>query len=119
VELRFERGTEDEGVVGDFGSLQQVLVNLFLNAGDAMPEGGVIHVTRTIREIAPEAVWQQRGLGPGRYHEIVVADTGLGMSRDVLQRIFDPFFTTKGVGKGTGLGLSTSLSIVRAHGGWL
>mgnify|MGYP002683342093 FL=1 len=74
---------------------------------------------RQIREIAPEAVWQQRGLGPGRYHEIVVADTGLGMSRDVLQRIFDPFFTTKGVGKGTGLGLSTSLSIVRAHGGWL
>jgi PAS domain S-box-containing protein len=119
VELRFERGTEDEGVVGDFGSLQQVLVNLFLNAGDAMPDGGTIHVTRTIREIAPEAVWQQRGLGPGRYHEIVVADTGLGMSRDVLQRIFDPFFTTKGVGKGTGLGLSTSLSIVRAHGGWL
>ena len=93
--------------------------SLLLNARDAMPGGGEIRVERRLRELTEEPIWSQRGLAPGRYHEILVTDSGSGMSRDVVQRIFDPFFTTKGVGKGTGLGLSTSLSIVRAHGGWL
>lgn len=119
VELVFEASPEDDRVVGEFGSLQQVLVNLLLNARDAMPAGGTIRVSRRLRDIAAEPIWTQRGLAPGRFHEILVSDSGTGMTRDVLQRIFDPFFTTKGVGKGTGLGLSTSLSIVRAHGGWL
>ncbi len=119
VQLRFEPGPEEDRTVGEFSSLQQVLVNLLLNARDAMPGGGEIRVERRLRELTEEPIWSQRGLAPGRYHEILVTDSGSGMSRDVVQRIFDPFFTTKGVGKGTGLGLSTSLSIVRAHGGWL
>lgn len=119
VALVFEPGPENDLAIGEFGSLQQVLVNLFLNARDAMPDGGTIRVTRRILDLPDEPIWAQRGLRGGPYQEILVADTGTGMSRDVIQRIFDPFFTTKGVGKGTGLGLSTSLSIVRAHGGWL
>ena len=119
VELVVEPSADADRAVGEFGSLQQVLVNLFLNARDAMPEGGTIRVSRHTTELGQEPIWVQRGLAPGKYHEILVADSGFGMSRDVVQRIFDPFFTTKGVGKGTGLGLSTSLSIIRAHGGWL
>jgi signal transduction histidine kinase len=119
IELVFESDSEDDLVLGEYSSLQQVLLNLLLNAGDAMPGGGRLTVSRSIREVGVEPLWAQRGLLPGRYQEVRVTDTGLGMSRELLQRIFDPFFTTKGVGKGTGLGLSTALSIVRAHSGWL
>ncbi|MEO8541234.1 MAG: PAS domain S-box protein [bacterium] len=119
VELRIEPGEESAQVAGEFGSLQQVLVNLLLNARDAMPDGGAIVIRHADKTITTEPIWAQRGIVAGKYREITVADTGSGMSRDLIQRIFDPFFTTKGVGKGTGLGLSTSLSIVRAHGGWL
>lgn len=119
VQLIFEPGPPEETTYGEFTSLQQVLVNLLLNARDAMPHGGTILVRRAIRDIGAEPIWAQRGVGPGRCHEISVTDGGTGMSRELVQRIFDPFFTTKGVGKGTGLGLSTAFSIVRAHGGWL
>ena len=119
VELVISSGPEPDTTEGEFSALQQVLVNLLLNARDAMPDGGTLSLGRGHREIAAEQLWAQRGLQPGTYHEITVRDTGTGMSRDLIQRIFDPFFTTKGVGKGTGLGLSTALSIVRAHGGWL
>lgn len=115
--VRSEPG--DDTVIGEFSSLQQVLLNLLLNARDAMPEGGVIRITRTARRIREDPLWARRGVLPGLYHEVAVADTGTGIPREILGRIFDPFFTTKGIGKGTGLGLSTSLSIVRAHGGWL
>jgi len=115
--VRSEPG--DDTVIGEFSSLQQVLLNLLLNARDAMPEGGVIRITRTARRIGEDPLWARRGVLPGLYHEVAVADTGTGIPREILGRIFDPFFSTKGIGKGTGLGLSTSLSIVRAHGGWL
>ena len=119
VILDIEPGEPGSMVAGEFGSLQQVLVNLLLNARDAMPDGGTITIRHARREIQAEPLWAQRGITAGAYCELVVTDTGTGMSRDLVQRIFDPFFTTKGVGKGTGLGLSTSFSIVRAHGGWL
>ncbi|WBL37228.1 PAS domain S-box protein [Tepidiforma flava] len=109
----------DDTVIGEFAGLQQVLLNLLLNARDAMPEGGTVTILRTTRELGPDPGWARRGLLPGRYHDIAVSDTGTGMPPELLSRIFDPFFTTKGIGKGTGLGLSTALSIVRAHGGWL
>ncbi len=109
----------DDTVRGEFSSLQQVLLNLLLNARDAMPAGGTITILHSRRTIGPEPHWARRGLLPGQYHEIAVIDTGTGMPPELLPRIFDPFFTTKSVGKGTGLGLSTALSIVRGHGGWL
>ncbi len=89
-------------VVADEVQLQQVFVNLFLNAIQAMPGGGTLRVT------AVEA---------GSALEIAVSDTGVGIAPEHLERIFDPFFTTKGVGEGTGLGLSVSYGIVRKHGG--
>lgn len=119
IAIVFDLADGDDHVLGEYSGLQQVLLNLFLNAGDAMPDGGTLTVSRSRREIGPEPLWAQRGLLPGAYQEVRVSDTGSGMSRELLQRIFDPFFTTKGVGKGTGLGLSTALSIVRAHSGWL
>ncbi|HMO52961.1 MAG TPA: PAS domain S-box protein [Tepidiformaceae bacterium] len=119
IELVFELPPSPDHVMGEYSGLQQVLLNLLLNAGDAMPEGGRLIIERSEQVIGNEQIWAQRGILPGRYLEVTVMDNGIGMSRDLLQRIFDPFFTTKGVGKGTGLGLSTALSIVRAHGGWL
>jgi len=106
-------------VIGEFAALQQVLVNLLLNARDAMPGGGTITIRHSRREVRAEALWAQRGVIAGSYHELVVSDTGAGMPREVIERIFDPFFTTKGIGKGTGLGLSTAFGIAIAHGGWL
>jgi PAS domain S-box-containing protein len=119
IELVVRSEPGNDVVLGEFSALQQVLLNLLLNARDAMPEGGRVTVFRATRTVAGEPLWAQRGLLPGTYHEITVVDTGIGMPRELLTRIFDPFFTTKGIGKGTGLGLSTALSIVRAHGGWL
>jgi PAS domain S-box-containing protein len=104
---------------GSHTSLQQVLLNLIVNARDAMPDGGRIILARRITDIGPQHRWAPPELPRGRYHVISVSDTGTGMTPDVMERIFDPFFTTKGVGLGSGLGLSTSLGIARAHGGWL
>ncbi|MEJ5221042.1 MAG: ATP-binding protein, partial [Tepidiforma sp.] len=119
IQLTVHSEPGDDAVIGEFAGLQQVLLNLLLNARDAMPGGGTVTILRATRELGPDPAWARRGLLPGVYHEISVADTGTGIPPELLSRIFDPFFTTKGIGKGTGLGLSTALSIVRAHGGWL
>ncbi|MCX7619071.1 PAS domain S-box protein [Tepidiforma sp.] len=119
IQLAVHSEPGDDTVIGEFAGLQQVLLNLLLNARDAMPEGGTVTILRRTRELGPDPAWARRGLLPGVYHEVAVSDTGTGMPPELLSRIFDPFFTTKGIGKGTGLGLSTALSIVRAHGGWL
>ncbi len=119
VALNIVPGEANAAILGEFSALQQVFVNLLLNARDAMPEGGSITISHCPREIQTEPLWAQRGITAGPYHEVLVSDSGAGMSRDLLQRIFDPFFTTKGVGKGTGLGLSTSYNIIRAHDGWI
>ena len=104
-------------MVADAGELQQALLNLCLNARDAMPLGGKLILTT--KEIAlSETAWN---LGfrtkPGRYVVVQVADTGCGMSPEVRQRIFEPFFTTKAVGKGTGLGLAMVYGIAQQHNG--
>ncbi|WP_322796819.1 PAS domain S-box protein [Tepidiforma sp.] len=104
---------------GSPAELEQVLINLFMNARDAMPAGGTVTVSRSIVDIGPRHRWAPPALPRGRYHVIAVRDTGTGIPPEILERIFDPFFTTKGVGRGTGLGLSTALAIARAHGGWL
>jgi len=89
----------------DAGQLEQVLVNLAVNARDAMPDGGTLRIaTRNVREDARDA---------GDFAEVLIEDSGIGMSADVLSRIFDPFFTTKPVGQGTGLGLAMCYGIVK------
>ncbi len=104
--------------VGDSTQIQQVLLNLLLNARDAMLGGGTITITACNVELH-EAELPEPGLPAGAYVQIEVRDTGCGIPGEHLDKIFDPFFTTKGVGEGSGLGLSTSHAIVRSHGGFL
>jgi two-component system, cell cycle sensor histidine kinase and response regulator CckA len=105
-------------VLADPGQLEQVLVNLALNARDAMPAGGTLTI-RT-RDMAIDASYaeQHAGLQPGTYVVLEVEDTGVGITPDVQARIFEPFFTTKPVGQGTGLGLATVYGIVTKWGGF-
>ncbi len=107
------------GVQGDPTQIHQVLLNLCVNARDAMPCGGTI--TITARNVMVDAQYAATHIGatPGPHVCLSVEDTGTGMPPEVLDRIFEPFFTTKEVGKGTGLGLSTSVSIVKQHGGFV
>ena len=105
-------------IMGDATQLHQVLLNLAVNARDAMPNGGAITISaeNTIVE-ANQA--NPAAAKPGFYVVIKVTDTGTGIPREILDKIFEPFFTTKEMGKGTGLGLSTVLGIVKSHGGFL
>jgi signal transduction histidine kinase/CheY-like chemotaxis protein len=104
---------------GDPTQLTQVLLNLCVNARDAMPAGGQITVSMGSTDVEPHYAVAHGGSGGGRYVVIEVADTGTGISPEIIDRIFEPFFTTKETGQGTGLGLSTSIGIVRSHGGFL
>ncbi|HVT71509.1 MAG TPA: PAS domain S-box protein [Lacunisphaera sp.] len=106
-------------VVADATQLHQVLLNLCVNARDAMPNGGKLSLTLGNVAIAAGDSRLPPGAEPGAYVALVVADTGHGIPPQIIDRIFDPFFTTKGEGKGTGLGLSTVLGIVKSHGGFL
>ncbi len=101
----------------DPGQLEQVLLNLAVNARDALPHGGEISMITTAREVDEDTIAMYGLATPGRYVVIAVSDNGTGMSREVRAQIFDPFFTTKEPGKGTGLGLATAYGIVSAAGG--
>jgi signal transduction histidine kinase/CheY-like chemotaxis protein len=115
LETRIEAGLPR--VFVDRGQLTQVIVNLAVNARDAMPHGGLIAIDAARKHVR-EGGWRAaRGVPAGDYVEIKFADTGLGMSPEVLARVFEPFYTTKGLGKGTGLGLSTVYGIVGRIGG--
>lgn len=105
------------GVRGDPGLLEQVLMNLVVNARDAMPEGGVLWISTSVRECSGVETRVVPELAAGRYVCLSVTDTGVGISPEILPRVFEPFFTTKEVGKGTGLGLATVFGVVRQHGG--
>lgn len=104
-------------VSGDVTQLHQVLLNLAVNARDAMPEGGTLCLRAFATEVDEARARLLPKLRPGKCVALVVADTGTGIAAEVLEHIFDPFYTTKPRGKGTGLGLSTVHGIVRSHGG--
>ncbi len=119
VELHMDLAPELGRVRADPGQIEQVIVNLAVNARDAMPEGGTIRM-ETADDTFPEA--QPRGetvMPAGPYVLLSVGDTGCGMDREIQARIFEPFFTTKPPGKGTGLGLSTVYGIVKQSGGFI
>ncbi len=104
---------------GDPTQIHQVLMNLLVNARDAMPGGGTLVVNAENVRLDESYAAMSPDANPGRYVRISVRDTGTGMSPEVVDRIFDPFFTTKGVGQGTGLGLSTVQAILKSHGGFV
>jgi PAS domain S-box-containing protein len=105
-------------VAGDLTQLHQVLLNLCVNARDAMPDGGCLRIDAENHEIQKDDPLLAEAK-PGSYVKISVSDTGLGIGKEIMDRIFEPFFTTKEPGKGTGLGLSTVIGILRSHGGFV
>jgi len=106
-------------IEGDPTQLQQILLNLSVNARDAMPDGGTLGIELDESEVDAQYASSMPGARPGRYVRLRVSDTGCGIAHHLLEKIFDPFFTTKPLGKGTGLGLSTVIGIVKSHGGFL
>ncbi|MBN3963227.1 PAS domain-containing sensor histidine kinase [Nostoc sp. NMS8] len=106
-------------VAGDSTELHQVLMNLVVNARDAMPNGGKLSISATKVLIDENHARMHIGATVNSYVKITVADTGVGIPSEIIDRIFDPFFTTKEVGKGTGLGLSILTRIVNSHGGFV
>ncbi|MEM9735753.1 MAG: ATP-binding protein, partial [Pseudomonadota bacterium] len=119
VTLKIEHEGELTPVIADRYQLEQVLMNLVVNARDAMPEGGTVTVTTRNLRLTRTASFQGIEVPPGAYAEIAVADSGMGIPEHVIGRVFDPFFTTKPQGQGTGLGLSTVYGIVKQSGGFI
>jgi signal transduction histidine kinase/CheY-like chemotaxis protein len=118
IEISFQRSSEHLWVNADPGSIEQVVLNLCLNARDAMPEGGRLTLSATLTEMDPQSSGEDvRSVK--QFVCLSVCDTGCGMDETVLGRLFEPFFTTKEIGKGTGLGLATACGIVRSHRGWI
>jgi signal transduction histidine kinase len=113
IELAFHLDEDRAPVVSDRTQLELAVLNLAINARDAMPNGGKLTISTGVRSIGEGNPL----LEPGEYVELSVTDTGAGMSPEVIERAFDPFFTTKGVGKGTGLGLSQVYGVARQAGG--
>ncbi len=116
IQLTIVRHTEPCVVMADQGQTEQVVMNLVVNAQDAMPHGGRLTVRIGTLELSDDDCATRPGTNPGRYGVLVVADTGSGMDPETKTRIFEPFFSTKGE-RGTGLGLSTVYGIVTQHGG--
>jgi two-component system cell cycle sensor histidine kinase/response regulator CckA len=117
IELRTMLEPEIGSVKADPGQIEQVIMNLAVNARDAMPQGGKLTIETQHIYLNEEYARQHIAINPGSYIMLAVSDTGIGMDEQTQARIFEPFFTTKGAGKGTGLGLSTVYGIINQSGG--
>ena len=119
IDVKFDIEPTLWTISADPTQIHQVLMNLCVNARDAMPSGGTIKISAKNVVVDENHSRINMDADPGNYVYLTVSDTGTGMTPDVVDRIFDPFFTTKDIGHGTGLGLSTTLTIVRSHGGFI
>lgn len=119
IVITITRASKLPQINADAGMMEQMLVNLAVNARDAMPEGGRFTIGVEAVEVGAAQAANYQDARPGRFLCISVADTGCGMTAEVMSHIFEPFFTTKPVGKGTGLGLATVYGIVKQHNAWI
>jgi two-component system cell cycle sensor histidine kinase/response regulator CckA len=119
IGLRVDLNSNVSPIEGDPNQLEQVIMNLMVNARDAMPDGGLITVRTAVAELGKSDLDIPADIEPGKYVTLSVSDTGSGISKEIMGRIFDPFFTTKEKGKGTGLGLATVYGIVKDHKGYI
>jgi CheY-like chemotaxis protein len=119
IRIAVEQGAPKIWIHADPGMIDQVVMNLCVNARDAMPHGGGLRLSTGLTHLEEGAPLPHPEARPGDFVCLGVQDSGCGMSEEVLQHAFEPFFTTKGVGKGTGLGLSTVHGIVSQHRGWV
>ena len=118
IEIRQKLGADAAPVLADASQIHQVVMNLCVNASQAMEaKGGLLEVSLARMVVDEEAARRHGNIRPGVYHRLAIRDTGHGIERAVLERIFEPFFTTKDVGKGTGLGLAVAHGIISDHGG--
>jgi PAS domain S-box-containing protein len=116
VSLKIVPASTPLHAVADVNQLENAIINLAINARDAMPDGGLLTLETRLAEV-DQRYGEARAIKPGRYALIAVSDTGVGISQEIMDKIFDPFFTTKPVGQGTGLGLSMVYGFVRQSGG--
>jgi PAS domain S-box-containing protein len=119
IRLQFSLPYDTWTIIGDPTQVQQVLLNLCVNARDAMPKGGTLAIEAKNCLVDEHYVAMNPQAHPGMYVAISVTDGGVGIPEDIIDKIFEPFFTTKDVGKGTGLGLSSVQAIVKSHGGFI
>jgi two-component system cell cycle sensor histidine kinase/response regulator CckA len=119
INLAVEKDSDLWPVHADEAQLSNAIINLVVNARDAMPSGGTVTITTSNQSIGAASTLGTAIMAAGDYVMIAVADTGVGMSKEIQSKIFDPFFTTKPVGQGTGLGLATVYGIVKQSGGFI
>lgn len=119
VKMKLDLAKDLRMIRADPGNVEQVIVNLAVNARDAMPEGGCLTIRTGNTTLAPGNDLSLTDMRPGNYVLLTIEDTGVGMDAEIVQRIFEPFFSTKEIGKGTGLGLAVVYGIVKQHEGWI
>jgi CheY-like chemotaxis protein len=119
IDVELDASAGDHTIKGDGGMIEQVVMNLCVNARDAMPAGGRIQLAIEKVLLSEADIAPNPEARTGRFVRLSVRDTGCGMNETVRQHLFEPFFTTKETGKGTGLGLSTVYGIVKQHDGWI